>query len=162
MRVNGSSPADLRRGAAAVLMALARLEYNAEREDAAEPFDREALDLLADRSPDPATRMLRAKAQRDLSDIRLRQGRTADALALLESARAAFLELQSSGYNDKDLPNQIGILQERVPRAKTTGRRSGRCFERLSGTPSYQRAMRRAGPVRTRLPGLGRAAELDG
>ena len=116
--VNKGSPPELRRRMASVLWALGRLEYNTYHEDAAEKATRRMLDLLADRAPDPATRMKRATGERSLGQIRLKQGHTTEALALLESARRAFLDLQLSGYSDPGLPGNIISTQEQLARAR--------------------------------------------
>jgi serine/threonine protein kinase len=116
--VTVASRPDLRRRLANVLLAFSRLEYNAYREDVAETFTRRMLDLIPDNPAAPATRMLQAMGGRSLSDIRLRQGHTADALASLESARRTLLDLHSSHYDDPNLPGEIGITQERLARAR--------------------------------------------
>lgn len=116
--VNSQSPQDLRRKAADVLFAWGRLEFNAYREDAAEPIIRRMLDLLGDGFLDAPTRVLRARGERGLGDIRLKQGHTAEALALLQSAKKTLLDLQSSGYGDKGLPGEIAITEDGLARAK--------------------------------------------
>ena len=118
LQVNDTSPPDLRRRVADVLLALGRLEYNANREDAAEPVIRRMLNLIADRAPDAATRMLGAVGERSLGEIRLKQGHNAEALSLMESGKQALLALQSSGYNDPNLPTEIGAARERIARAR--------------------------------------------
>lgn len=118
LRVNAGSAPDLRRGLANVLLALGRLEINAYRENAAEPVTRRMLDLIGDRAPDPATRMLHAVGERSLGDIRLKQGHTAEAVALMESARQSLLNLRSSGFGDPKLPNEISNTLERLARAQ--------------------------------------------
>ena len=105
--VTAGSPPDLRRRVASVLLASGRLEYSVNREDAAEPVTRRMLDLLADRAPDPATRMLRALGERSLGEIRLRQGRTAEALApdgigQAGASRSAVVGIRRSGTAERD------------------------------------------------------------
>jgi tetratricopeptide (TPR) repeat protein len=113
-----ASPPDQRRRLARVLLSYGRLEYNAYREDAAEKFTRQMLDLIPDDPAASETQMLRALGVRSLGDIHLRQGRTRDALVSLESARRTLLALQSSHYSDPGLPNEIGITRERLARAR--------------------------------------------
>ena len=116
--VTAGSPQDLRRRVADVLLGLGRLEYAANHEDAAESATRRMLDLLADRAPDPKTRMLRALGERSLGEIRMRQAHSAEALALLDSARRTLLDLRSSGYADSNLAAEIVNSQVRLARAK--------------------------------------------
>jgi tRNA A-37 threonylcarbamoyl transferase component Bud32/tetratricopeptide (TPR) repeat protein len=112
-----SSP-DLRGKVADVLYALNRVEYNANREDAAEPFARRMLDLLGGGSDDAATRMRYATGERGLGDIRVRQGRVTEALTLMESSRQTLVELRSSGFVDKNLPLEIATTEEHLARTK--------------------------------------------
>ncbi len=116
--VNRDSPPDLRRKAANAFFDLGRLEYNAYHEDAAEPVTRRMLNLLDGRDSDPATRMLWAIGERSLGDIRLRQGHASEGVALMESARQAFLDLQSAGYRHPSLPDQIALSLEHAARAR--------------------------------------------
>ena len=116
--VSLASPPDLRRKVASVWLASGRLEYSSYREDAAEHATRRMLDLIGDRSPDAATRMLRAVGERSLGDIRLKQGHTTEALALLESAKQSFLDLRSSGFRDPNLTNDIDLSQQHLARAR--------------------------------------------
>jgi len=102
------------------LWALGRLEYNVEREDAAEPVTRRMLELLADRVPDDATRMLRAIGEVSLGQIRLKQGHGAEGVKLLESGRKALVDLRSSGYGDAKLPDEISSAEERLARARVS------------------------------------------
>jgi tetratricopeptide (TPR) repeat protein len=119
LRVNAASTEDLRRRLAKVLMAYARLEYNAYREDSAETLTRRMLDLIpADDRAEPATRMLQALGVRSLAEIRQRQGHAPEALASLESARSSLLALQSSHYTDASLGDEINITRERIARAR--------------------------------------------
>src|SRR6185295_11608587 len=101
--VNAESPPELRRRLANVLLAAGRLEYDNYREAAAEPITRRMLDLIGDRAPDAATRLLRALGERSLGDILLKQGRAAEALTLMESSTQSLLDLQSSAYSNPDL-----------------------------------------------------------
>jgi len=116
--VNRGSPPELRRKVAEVLFYWGRIEYNTFHEDAAEPITRRMLDLLGDGSPDAPTRRLYAVGQRSLGEIRMKQGHTAEALALIESARNTFLDLRTSGYDNKDLTNEIALSEERLARVK--------------------------------------------
>jgi tetratricopeptide (TPR) repeat protein len=116
--VTPESTPDMRGKVADVLSALSRIEFNANREDAAEPFSRRMLDLLGRGSDDAATRMRYAVGERSLGEIRMRQGRTAEALTLIESASQALADLRSSGYSDKNLPAEIATTQERLARTK--------------------------------------------
>jgi tetratricopeptide (TPR) repeat protein len=116
--VTAASPENLRRRLANVLLAYGRLEYNAYHEDLAGTFTRRMLDVLPDRAGEPATRMLQALGVRSLGDILLRQGKTADALASLESARRTLLDLQTSHDNDARLPDEIAFTRERLARAR--------------------------------------------
>jgi len=116
--VTRESPADLRRRVAEVLYTMGRLEFNAYHEGAAEPLTRRALDLLADRSPEAPTRMLRARVERSLGQIRLKQGRTADAVPLLQSSMRAFLDLRSSGYREPALRAEMASARQQLARAQ--------------------------------------------
>jgi len=116
--VTVASPADLRRRLAKVLLAYGRLEYNAYHENVAETFTRRMLDVLPDRAAEPATRMLQALGVRSLGDVLLRQGHTVDALASLEAASRTLLDLQTSHYDDAQLPDEIAITRERLARAR--------------------------------------------
>jgi tetratricopeptide (TPR) repeat protein len=116
--VTATSPEDLRRRLAGVLLSYGRLEYNAYHEDRAATFTRRALDLLPGSGGEPATRMLRALGVRSRGDVLLRQAQTADALASHESARRILLDLQASRYDDPRLPDEIAVTRERVARAR--------------------------------------------
>jgi tetratricopeptide (TPR) repeat protein len=116
--VTPASPPAERQRLAHVLLSYGRLEYNAYQEDAAEKFTRQMLDLIPDDPGTAETRMLRALGVRSLGDIRLRQGRTRDALESLESARRTLLDLQSSHHGDPGLAGEIGITRERLARAR--------------------------------------------
>jgi eukaryotic-like serine/threonine-protein kinase len=118
LRVTAASPEDLRRRLASVLLAYGRLEYNAYHEDVAGTFTRRMLDVLPDRAGEPETRRLQALGARNLGDVLLRQGHTADALASLESARRTLLDLQTSLEDDARLPEDIAITRERLARAR--------------------------------------------
>jgi tetratricopeptide (TPR) repeat protein len=118
--VNAGSPADLRRRLASALWALGRLEYSVNREDAAEPVTRRMLHLLEDRAPDGPTRKLRAIGDGSLGQILLKQGHSAEAVKLMESARQALLDLRASGYSDPGLPGEIITAEERLARARAS------------------------------------------
>jgi tetratricopeptide (TPR) repeat protein len=113
-----ASPEDLRRRVAGVLLTLGRLEYAANHEDAAESATRRMLDLLADRPPSQKTQMLRAIGERSLGEIRMRQGHSAEAMSLMDSARRTLLELRTSSYADPALAGEIVNTQVRLARAK--------------------------------------------
>jgi tRNA A-37 threonylcarbamoyl transferase component Bud32 len=114
--VTRESPPDVRRKVADVLFASSRLEFDTYHEDAAEPFSRLALELLG--GDDAPTRMLHAAGERSLGAIRMKQGRTAEALTLMESARQTLVDLRSSGYADKNLPAEIATTEERLARTR--------------------------------------------
>jgi len=116
--VNRQSPPELRRKMADALFALARLEYNNYHEAAAEPINRRTLELLGDRGLDPPTHMLRAISLRSLAQVRMRQGQPAEALTWLESAQKAFDDLQSSGYSDPTLKDEIAATKQELAAAK--------------------------------------------
>jgi tRNA A-37 threonylcarbamoyl transferase component Bud32 len=118
--VTRESPPDIRRKVADVLLSRSRLEFNAYHEEAAEPFSRQMLDLLGRESPDASTRMLYAVGERSLGDIRTKQGRTAEALALMASARKTLADLRSSGYSDENLPVEIADTEERLARTEVS------------------------------------------
>jgi tetratricopeptide (TPR) repeat protein len=118
LRVNGGSPPELRRKMAETLWAVGRLEYNAGHEDAAEPVTRRMLDLIRDPAADAATRMLRARGERSLGDIRFEQGHAGEALALYESSRSALRDLQSQKYGDTTLADEVNMTAERLAGAK--------------------------------------------
>jgi tetratricopeptide (TPR) repeat protein len=107
---------DVRRRVAKVLWDQGRLEYNASREDEAERFTNRALETLGD-GPEPATRLLRAQAQRGLGDIRVRQGKPREALALLESALRTLLELEATGSEEQGLTEGLQEVRLRLARA---------------------------------------------
>lgn len=96
----------VRRDVANTLLARSRLEYDAYHEDVAETFARRMLDALGD-GAESQTRLLRAVGERNLSDIRLRQGRTAEALGLLRSTTEVLAELQRSGYAAATVPLEM-------------------------------------------------------
>jgi tetratricopeptide (TPR) repeat protein len=108
---------DVRLRIANVLWSWGRLEYNASHEDVAEQFANRMLDTLGDGS-DPATRLLRAQAQRGLGDIRVKQGRTREALDLLGPVTRTLTELQASGYKDARLSVALGEAHLRLARAR--------------------------------------------
>jgi eukaryotic-like serine/threonine-protein kinase len=116
--VTRESPPDVRRHPAEALFALSQLEFNANREEAAEPFSRRMLDLLGDGSDDASIRILHAAGERSLGDIRMKQGRAAEAVTLMQSARQALVDLRSSGYSDKNLPAEIATTDERLARTR--------------------------------------------
>jgi serine/threonine protein kinase len=118
MPVTRESAPDMRRKVAGVLQAMSRLEYSAYHDDAAEPFSQRMLDLLGRGSDDAATRMLYAIGERTLGDIRVNQGRAAEALALMESARQTLVDLRSAGYSDKTLPAEVATTELRLARTK--------------------------------------------
>jgi tetratricopeptide (TPR) repeat protein len=97
---------------------MSRLEYAANHEDAAEAVARRMLDFVADRAPDADTRMLRAIGERSLGEIRVKQGQSAEALSLFDSAMRTLVDLRSSGYADKNLGGEIVNTQVRLARAK--------------------------------------------
>jgi tRNA A-37 threonylcarbamoyl transferase component Bud32 len=115
--VTRESTPDMRDKVADVLLALSRLEFSANHEEAAEPFSRRMLDLLGG-SDDASIRMRHAAGERSLGDIRMKQGRAPEAVALMESARKTLVDLRSSGYSDKDLPAEIATTEERLARTK--------------------------------------------
>ena len=116
--VTATSAPALRRRVAETWLALGTLEFDANREAAAEPDILRALEITADADTDPAVRMLRASAKASLGDVRLRLGQNAEAVSLLESAHRALVDLQSSGYSDRDVPARIASASRRLARAK--------------------------------------------
>ena len=65
--------------------------------------------------------------ERSLGEIRLKQGRTAEALTLMESARQTLLDLRSSGYArqepaDRDRRRRSRLARTKVSRAIWTER----------------------------------------
>ncbi|HUI57214.1 MAG TPA: serine/threonine-protein kinase [Bryobacteraceae bacterium] len=120
LRVNRSSPEDLRLRLANLLVDSGRLEYNSYHEEAAGNITRQALDLLADRTPDAAIRRWRAQGESSLGQIRVKLGQTAEGLALLESAAKALQDLRSAGYADPALPDVISYTQERLAQARVS------------------------------------------
>ena len=159
-----SSPA-VRLRIARVLQASSRLEYSSNHEDAADGFTSRMLRML-DGLRDPEARLLRAVGERSLGDIRLRQGRPAEALALMESAFRALQELRSAGFNDQALSQEIGTTQERLASARVgTGDLDG-------AANAYQELLRTTEPCDERNPSpaicrrlvvrLGAAADVYG
>ena len=116
--VNGQSPADLRRNVADVLSSWGRMEINAYHVDKGEPIIRRMLDLLASGPQNAQTRIWHSSGERALGEIRQRQGRNMEALALMQSARHDLLDLQSSGYAGKDLPVEMTLENESLGRLK--------------------------------------------
>ena len=116
--VDRSSSSDLRCKIAGVLYAFERLEYDAYREDLAEPMARRMLDLLEGGAQDSAIRVWHARAESDLAEIRLRRGDTTQAQVLQESARKTLLDLQSSGYRDPGLQPDIDNVEQRLAKTK--------------------------------------------
>jgi len=164
--VNRQSPQDLRRQAADVLFAWGGIEFNAYREDAAEPIIRRMLDVLGDGALDAPTRVIRARGERRLGEIRLRQGHTAEALTLMQSAKKTLLDLQSSGYDDKGLPGEIATTEEILARAKVeAGDLDGALSdlqELLRNTPPCDAQTAPESGCRTLVNRLNRTADVYG
>jgi tetratricopeptide (TPR) repeat protein len=118
LRVNGGSPPELRRKMAETLWDWGRLEYNTYHKDVAESVTLRMLDLLKDAAPDDATRILRARGEESLGEIRGKEGHTAEAVTLLESARNGLVNLRSKGHSDKSLADEIDMSEQRLARAK--------------------------------------------
>lgn len=116
--VTAASPPDLRRRVAETWLALGTLEFGANREVAAEPDIRRALEISGDADTDPAIRMLRSSAKASLAEVRLRLGQNAEAMSLMEAANQTLLDLQASGYSDPDLSARIAGTAERLARVK--------------------------------------------
>jgi len=116
--VNPQSPPELRRKMADVLFALARLEYNAYHEAAAEPINRRMLDLLGTQGLDPPTRKLRAMGEASLGQVHLKLGQPAEALTWLESSLKNFADLKESGYSDPTLGDAIATAQDHLAQVK--------------------------------------------
>jgi eukaryotic-like serine/threonine-protein kinase len=152
--VNRQSPQDLRRKAAEVLWAWGRLEFSANREGAAEPLTRRMLDLLGEGPLEAPTRLQRARGERSMSEIRLKQGHNAEALTLLESSRKTLLDLQSAGYGDKTLAGELAITMERLARTKVF-------VGDLDGAESnYQELLRNTRPCSEQAPAGGNCMML--
>lgn len=144
--VTPGSPPNLRRNYATALLSLLSLEYNAYHEDIAEKLGRQALDLLADLHPEPATLKLRAIAQRALADVRLRQGHAADAVASMQSALRTLVDLRSSGYSDPSLTSQIDLTELYLGHARAlTGDLDGALND-------YMALLRRSAPCDDQVP----------
>jgi tetratricopeptide (TPR) repeat protein len=118
LQVDKNSPADLRLRGAKALWALARLEYNAEHEAAAEIPTRRMLDLLGDAKADPEVRRWRATANRSLGDIRQKEGNSREAVEFLEAARNELTVLQSSGYTNPTFARDFHEIRMRLARAR--------------------------------------------
>ena len=118
--VNSRSPLDLRRRNASVLWMLGRLEFGGSHWEPAETAIRRAMDLLGDGAPDPEARRLRASAESSLGEIRLKQGRAREALALIEAAQRVFLDLQASGHADPQVTEDIANTRTRIAQAKAS------------------------------------------
>jgi hypothetical protein len=88
--VSRRSPLDVRLKLARALGVFGWLEYSTDHDDAAETLTRQMLDVIADSTPDAATRRLRASGEASMGNIRLKQGHAAEAVALLKSAAQAF------------------------------------------------------------------------
>ena len=144
--VNRGSPLDLRLKLGNVLWSLGRLEYSVYHENVAEADMRQLLDLIADRTPDPATRRLRAAGERSLGDIRLTQGHAAEGVAWLESARQELVDLRASSLRDPSLQDAIERVQELLARAKvSTGDLDG-------SLKDFQELLRISAPCDDRAP----------
>lgn len=113
--LSAGAPADGRRAAADALLATAQLDYNTYHEDAAEASLGRMLDLLGDRNAEVATVRLRGSGQRLLGDVRLRQGRPAEAVQLLSAAERALREL---GAQDGAVTRELALSRERLARAR--------------------------------------------
>ena len=144
--VTRQSPPDMRRHVAEALLALSKLEFTAYREEAAEPFSVRMLDLLGRGSGDAPTRMLRSAGERNLAEIRMKQGRVEEALALMESARQTLVDLRSSGYSNKNLAAEIATSEERLARTKVS---AGDLDGALS---TFQELLRSAKPCGEQIP----------
>ncbi len=118
--VTPQSPPDLRWKAAWPVFLLSRLEFGQYHEEKAEAYDHRVMELLHGGAQNNSTRMLSAMADRCLGEIRLRQGRIAEALALTRSALQALRDLRASGFADKDLGNEIENTVERLGRTEAS------------------------------------------
>jgi hypothetical protein len=116
--VGRDSPQELRIRLARALWALGRLEYNAERLPAADVPTRRMVDLLSVSNPDGETWKWRLIGERSLSDIRLSEGRAAEAVALLQSVRKGLMDLRATGYQDPNFSNIFSEVQLRLARAR--------------------------------------------
>jgi tetratricopeptide (TPR) repeat protein len=91
--------------------------------------------------------MLHAAGERTLGDIRMRQGRATEALALMESARQVLVDLRSSGYSNKSLPAEIATTEERLARTSVSA-------GDLDGAlRTFQELLRNAEPCDEQAPG---------
>jgi len=131
-----------------VLLASSMLEFDAHRENAAEPIARRLLQLLADSDPDPATRVLRASGQVTLGEIRLNQGHVAEALALMESARRGLAAARTPDNKVEDPARRIADVERQLARARV---RAGDLDGALSG---FQELLRAAEPCNDEGPAV--------
>ncbi|MGC4049768.1 MAG: serine/threonine-protein kinase [Paludibaculum sp.] len=116
--VGPASPPDLRLRLAKALWALGRLEYNVERMPDADPPTRRMLDLLPAGATDAETRRWRAVGERSLGDIRLREGRGAEAVTLLESSLKGLNSLRGAVPQEAGLSKEISDCTRRLARAR--------------------------------------------
>jgi tetratricopeptide (TPR) repeat protein len=64
--------------------------------------------------------MLRARGELRLGSVRIEQGHTKEALALIESGRRALLDLRSQGYNDTNLAEEINRSERDLAYARVS------------------------------------------
>ena len=79
---------------------------------------RRMLDVLTGGTQDSGTRLSFAAGQRSLGGIRVRQGRMAEALPLMESARQTLVDLRSTGYSKPDLRAEMASTEQALARAR--------------------------------------------
>jgi eukaryotic-like serine/threonine-protein kinase len=116
--VDSGSPAELRRKAANVWWLLARMDYAHYQYDSAERLVRRALGLIGENPSDQASRWTWASCQSTLGEINLKQGRSQEAVPLLEAALRTLESLQASGYNDAQVAEEIATTRQRVANSR--------------------------------------------
>lgn len=118
--VGPRSPLQLRRKAAMVWWLLARLEFAGYHDADAGADALRARDLLQGTLSDPAARRVRASAESTIGEIRVREGKPAEALGLFESVQRALLDLRASGFQDPGLAEDMEAVSQRIARARVS------------------------------------------
>jgi tetratricopeptide (TPR) repeat protein len=121
-------------------MDLSTLELDANRENAAEPFARRALEVIGDVASDPEALAFRAMAEARLGEVRRVQGQTAEAVRLLASAHRTLADQRDAESHDSTLLARLDSTQRLLARARIdAGDLDGALNE-------YQDLLRRAEP----------------
>jgi eukaryotic-like serine/threonine-protein kinase len=152
--VTRQSPETERHDAAWALFLWSRMEFNAGNYDKTETLDRRAMDLLGANPQAPPNRLLYAMGQRCLGEVRAKDGHTAEALRLTETAYQTMLGLRSVASPPRDLSYETANTEDRLVRLKVlTGDLDG-------ALATYQQLVRDAGQCDEHGPLSGACREL--